>query len=138
MRKILLLIATISILSCEHKIVTRNNDANDIKDAEKELSQVYKLIATGDTLNLKSRFKDNKWNEFKKALEKAKTLNGEILNVQNSQIKTIVKQDNDEKPFKHYEYEVNVTYEKGNTTETIILESYNDIMSIESFWFRLQ
>ena len=124
-------------MSCEHKIVTRNNDPNDIKDAEKELSKVYKLIADGDTLNLKKRFKDDRWADFKKALDKTKTLNGEILKAQNSRIQTVVKQNNDEKTFKRYEYEVNVTYEKGKTIETIALESYNDTMYIDSFWFKL-
>ncbi|MGX7668774.1 hypothetical protein [Flavobacterium pedocola] len=138
MKKILPLLFIILLMSCEHKIVTRNNNPNDIKDAEKELSKVYELIAAGDTLNLKNRFKDGKWADFKKILEKTKTLNGEILKVQNSRIQTVVKKNNEEKPFKRYEYEVNVTYEKGKTIETIGLESYNDIMYIDSFWFKLQ
>lgn len=138
MKKILLLLTIILVISCEHKIVTRNNDPNDIKDAEKELSEIYKLIVAGDTLNLKKRFKDGTWADFKNALDKTKTLNGEILKAQNFRIQTVVKQNNDEKPFKRYEYEVNVTYEKGKTIETIGMETYNDKMYVYSFWFKLQ
>ena len=137
MKKILSFLSIILLMSCENKIVTRKNDPDDIKNAEKELSQVYKLIADGDTLNLKKRFKDGRWVDFKIALDNTKTLNGEMLKAQNSRIQTVVTQNNEEKPIKRYEYEVNVTYEKGKTIETIALESYNDKMYIDSFWYKL-
>ena len=132
------MILLLSFVGCDETIISRENNAEDIEDAQKQAASLYKAIMTNDSTTLKFMCSNQvKWGDFSTLLTKLKAANGEIKDVGNGLIKTKVTTRGKRKPLKYYEYEMKVNYSNGKTIDNFTFETQNDTLKLIGYHFKM-